>query len=152
MIEIQSNPVLDERPDEALLARAARVALENQSASQNVSLSILMTNDAQIQSLNREYRGFNVPTDVLSFDVHEYDPETDTLYLGEIIISVPYAAKQAQKNGHPLEAEVQLLVVHGVLHILGHDHAKAEEKSKMWDSQNEILAHLGLAKMKIQEL
>ena len=152
MIEIQSNPILDEKLDEVLLARAARVALENQSASQNVSLSILMTNDAQIQSLNRKYRGFDAPTDVLSFDVHEYDPETDTLYLGEIIISVPYAAKQAQKNGHPLEAEVQLLIVHGVLHILGHDHAKAKEKSKMWDSQNEILAHLGLAKMKIQEL
>ena len=152
MIEIQSNAILDEKLDEVLLARAARVALENQSASQNVSLSILMTNDAQIQSLNRKYRGFDAPTDVLSFDVHEYDPETDTLYLGEIIISVPYAAKQAQKNGHPLEAEVQLLVVHGVLHVLGHDHTKAEEKAKMWDAQNEILAHLGLAEMRIQEL
>ena len=152
MIEISHSSTLNQKLDKVLLERAARAALENQSAPQDATLSILLTDDAQIQSLNREYRGFDTPTDVLSFDVHERDPETGFLYLGEIIVSVPYAAKQAHKNGHPLEAEVQLLIVHGVLHLLGHDHAEAEEKAKMWSAQTEILARLGLAEIKIQEI
>jgi len=152
MIEIQHNPILDKKLDETLLVRAARFALKHQSAPQDVALSILLTDDAQIQSLNHEYRGFDAPTDVLSFNVHERDPETGSLYLGEIIISIPYAAKQAQKNGHPLETEVQLLIVHGVLHILGHDHTEPGDKSKMWDAQAEILVGLDLAEIKIQEI
>lgn len=152
MIEILYNPALDQNIDKALLERAARVTLEDQATPQNTSLSILLTDDAQIQELNREYRDFDAPTDVLSFDVHERDPETGFLYLGEIIVSMPYAAKQAQKSGHSLEAEVQLLVVHGVLHLLGHDHAKAKEKAKMWATQAKILARLGLSKIKIQEI
>ena len=152
MIEIQYNPTLDKNLDDTLLARAAHVTLEHQSAPKDDTLSILLTDDAQIQSLNRKYRGFDTPTDVLSFDVHERDPETGFLYLGEIIISIPYAAKQAQKNGHPLQAEVQLLIVHGTLHILGHDHANPTEKAKMWNAQSEILTHLGLTEIKIQEI
>ena len=152
MIEIQYNPTLDKNLDDPLLARAAHVTLEHQSAPKDDTLSILLTDDAQIQSLNREYRGFDTPSDVLSFDVHERDPETGFLYLGEIIISIPYAAKQAQKNGHPLQAEVQLLIVHGTLHILGHDHANPTEKAKMWNAQSEILTHLGLTEIKIQEI
>jgi len=110
-----------------------------------------LTDDEQIRSLNREYRGFDSPTDVLSFDVHERDPETGSLYLGEIIISVPYAAKQALQNDHPLEAEILLLIVHGILHLLGHDHAEREEKNIMWTAQAEILAKLGLDNIKITE-
>ncbi|OQX65486.1 MAG: rRNA maturation RNase YbeY [Anaerolinea sp. 4484_236] len=151
MIEIAYSPTIREKLDNALLERAARAALRHQSAPQDAALSVLLTDDAQIQSLNRDYRGFDKPTDVLSFDVHERDPETGCLYLGEIIISIPYAAKQAKKNGHPLESETQLLIVHGVLHLLGHDHAENEEKVKMWKAQAEILAKLGLAEIKIQE-
>ena len=151
MIEILYNPDLEKKLDQILLERAARAALVHQSAPQDATLSILLTDDAQIQSLNRDYRGIDTPTDVLSFDVHERDPETGFLYLGEIIISMPYATKQAAKNEHPLEAEIQLLIVHGVLHLLGHDHTKVEEKEKMWAAQAEILAKLGLENIKIQE-
>ena len=151
MIEISYSESITERLDKALLERAARAALENQSAPSDATLSILLTDDTQIQSLNRDYRGFDKPTDVLSFDVHERDPETGCLYLGEIIVSIPYAAKQARQNRHPLLAEAQLLVVHGVLHLLGHDHAEPEEKAKMWQAQAEILAELGLDGIKIQE-
>ncbi len=151
MIAIQHNPILNKSLDNALLERAVRATLENQNAPKDATLSILLTDDAQIQSLNREYRGFDMPTDVLSFGVHERDPETGFLYLGEIIVSIPYAAKQAQKNGHSLKAEVQLLIVHGVLHLLGHDHADAKEKAKMWAAQTKILDRLDLSEMKIQE-
>ena len=152
MIEISHAPVLNQKIDKILLERAALTALTHQSAPKDAALSILLTDDAQIQSLNHEYRGFDAPTDVLSFDVHERDPETGYLYLGEIIVSIPYAAKQAQKSGHPLEAEAQLLIVHGVLHLLGHDHAETKEKAQMWSAQAEILARLGLADIKIQEI
>ena len=90
-------------------------------------------------------------TDVLSFPSDEVDPETGSQYLGDIIISIPRAAQQAQVGGHSLEAEVQLLVVHGTLHLLGHDHAEAEEKARMWAAQAEVMGRLGLSHVKIQD-
>jgi len=150
MLEISYNAVLDQRFDKILLEDALRATLKNQTAPKDATISVLFTDDNQIRALNHKYRGFDTPTDVLSFDVRERDPETGVLHLGEIAISIPYAAKQAKKNGHPLEAEVQLLIVHGVLHLLGHDHA--EEKEKMWCAQAQILTELGLAEIKIQEI
>ncbi len=91
------------------------------------------------------------PTDVLSFPASETDPETGTSYLGDILVSIPRAEAQAQAAGHPLEAEVQLLVVHGVLHLLGYDHANPEEKSRMWAAQAEVLEGIGLAGIEIRE-
>ncbi|MBT3321512.1 MAG: rRNA maturation RNase YbeY [Anaerolineae bacterium] len=152
MIEILYDKIIDKKLDSHLLENAARTALKNQSAPEDATLSILLTDDEQIKTLNRDYRGYDSPTDVLSFDVHERDPETGLLYLGEIILSIPYAAKQAKEHGHLLEAEVQLLIVHGVLHLLGHDHAEATEKEKMWTAQSKILTELGLEKIKIQEI
>ena len=151
MIEILYNPTLEKRFDETLIKDTALAALAHQAAPKDAALSILLTDDEQIRSLNRDYRGFDAPTDVLSFDVHERDPETGSLYLGDIIVSVPYAAKQALQNGHPLEAEIRLLVIHGTLHLLGHDHAESEEKAIMWKAQAEILAKLGLSKIKTTE-
>ncbi|MCP4141031.1 MAG: rRNA maturation RNase YbeY [Chloroflexi bacterium] len=151
MIEILYNPTLKKNFDEIIIKNTAFVALSHQKVPKDAALSILFTDDEQIRSLNHEYRGFDSPTDVLSFDVHEPDPETGSLYLGDIVVSVPYAAKQATQNGHPLEAEIQLLVIHGVLHLLGHDHEKSEEKNIMWAAQAEVLAQLGLSKIKITE-
>ena len=152
MIEISYTASLDKNLDQTLLKRAVDATLKHQSAPKDASLSILLTDNAQIQSLNRDYRGFDKPTDVLSFDVHERDPETGLLYLGEIIVSMPYAAKQATNNKHSLESEVQLLIVHGVLHLLGHDHADTKEKAEMWKAQAQILESIGLAEIKIQEI
>lgn len=134
-----------------LLERAAKAALEHQSAPAESNLTIVLTDDKRIRELNRDYLGNDAPTDVLSFPASETDPETGAPYLGDILISLPYAAKSAALAGHPLEAEVQLLVVHGVLHLLGHDHAKAREKARMWKAQAEILAALGLGHIKIRE-
>jgi probable rRNA maturation factor len=121
-----------------------------------VELSIVLADDKRVRELNRDYLGIDAPTDVLSFpasetDGSEIDPETGSRYIGDIIISVPYAAKGAAKAGHPVESELQLLTVHGVLHLLGHDHAKAKEKAKMWKAQAEILESLGLGKIQIRE-
>jgi probable rRNA maturation factor len=136
---------------EPLLEQAALAALKHQSAPEDATLTIVLTDDDQLQALNRDYLGIDASTDVLSFPSDETDPETGSPYLGDILLSIPRAANQAESAGHSLEAESQLLVVHGVLHLMGHDHAEAEEKDRMWQAQAEILAQLGLADIQIRE-
>lgn len=136
---------------ETLLERAATAALEHQSQSLDSELSIILTNDARLHELNLNYLGVDSPTDVLSFPASETDPETGARYIGDILISVPRAQAQASAAGHPLESEVQLLVVHGVLHLLGHDHAEPQEKARMWKAQSEILENLGLGTIQVRE-
>ena len=131
---------------------AAQAALTHQSASEaSGDLTVVLSDDVRLQKLNRDYLGVDAPTDVLSFPASETDPETGARYLGDILISIPRAEAQAKSAGHPLESEVQLLVVHGVLHLLGYDHAQAEEKTKMWKVQAEVLERLGLSGIEIQE-
>jgi len=126
-----------------LIERAALAVLAYQSADGD--LAIVLTDDAQLHQLNRDYLGVDAPTDVLSFPASETDPETGAPYLGDVLISIPRAKGQAHSAGHPLEAELQLLVVHGVLHLLGHDHAEPEDKVRMWAAQAQVLEKLGLA-------
>ncbi|HEX2990459.1 MAG TPA: rRNA maturation RNase YbeY [Anaerolineales bacterium] len=132
-----------------LLERAARSVLEYEA--QDGELSIVLSDDARLQELNRDYLGIDAPTDVLSFPASETDPQTGARYIGDILISVPRAQSQAEAAGHALESELQLLVVHGVLHLLGHDHAGPEEKKRMWQAQAEILKSLGLGTIQIRE-
>ncbi|HUG34407.1 MAG TPA: rRNA maturation RNase YbeY [Anaerolineales bacterium] len=134
-----------------LVKRAARAALTHQERSPGADLSVVLTDDKHLHELNQDYLGMDAPTDVLSFPASESDPETGAPYLGDILISIPRAKAQAKAAGHALDTEVQLLVVHGVLHLLGHNHAKPGEKSKMWKAQAEILAELGLSGITIQE-
>ncbi|HEX6268620.1 MAG TPA: rRNA maturation RNase YbeY [Anaerolineales bacterium] len=136
---------------EDLLRQAANAALIHQSESPDSELTIVLTDDARVQQLNRDYLGIDAPTDVLSFPASEADPETGARYFGDILISIPRARAQADAAGHPLDAEVQLLVVHGVLHLLGHDHAQTEEKARMWKAQAEILEGLGLGRIQIRD-
>lgn len=149
MIHIETNPSLqtDLAPD--ILERATLAVLAHQSTDGD--LSIVLTDDRQLHELNREYLDIDAPTDVLSFPASETDPDTARRYLGDILISVPRAAKQAQTAGHTLEAEVQLLTVHGTLHLLGYDHAGDDEKAQMWKAQAEVLERLGLSGIEIQE-
>jgi len=104
--------------------------------------ALLLTDDAQLCELNRSYLGVDAPTDVLAFPGGEIDPETNRYYLGDIIVSVERAAEQALAGGHPLTAELQLLLVHGMLHLCGYDHADPQGKAEMWERQAEILRRL----------
>jgi probable rRNA maturation factor len=133
-----------------ILVRAARAALLQQSAPE-ADLTLVLTGDAQIQALDRDFLGKNSPTDVLSFPSCEMDPETGRRYLGDIIISVPRAEAQSAAGGHSLEEELSLLVVHGVLHLLGHDHAGVEDKDRMWAAQTEVLTRLGISATIVHE-
>jgi probable rRNA maturation factor len=147
MIHIESDFPFPEE----LLERAAHAALEHEAESQDHEMSIVLTDNEHLQELNLNYLGIDAPTDVLSFPASETDPESGVRYLGDILISIPRAQSQADAAGHPLESEVQLLVIHGVLHLLGHDHAEPEDKARMWKAQSGILDALGLGNIKIRE-
>jgi probable rRNA maturation factor len=127
----------------AVLERAASETLRFASASDLVELTIVIEGDEALAGLNREYLGIDAPTDVLSFPANELDPDTGASYLGDVLISYPRARTQAEAGGHSTADELQLLIVHGVLHLLSYDHADPPEKEAMWAAQAEILRRLG---------
>lgn len=151
MIHIQIDEKLESATamlaalDQTIIGRAAQRVLEHAGAEAGAEATIVLSDDDQLQALNRQFLGIDEPTDVLSFPGGETDPDSDALYLGDVILSLPRAQAQADAAGYTLQDEVQLLVVHGMLHLLGHDHAEEEEKARMWAAQAEILASLGCA-------
>jgi probable rRNA maturation factor len=128
-----------------ILRQTVLTVLEHSQVSGDLSLSILLTDDDQMRQLNRDFAGLDEPTDVLSFSAGDSDvslPDELLGYLGDIAISMTKAQDQAGQGGHTLTAELQLLTVHGVLHLLGHDHYDQEEKDTMWAAQKAILEAL----------
>lgn len=121
----------------------ARKLLRDEGCSERVEVSVLLTDDERIAELNRQYRGVDGPTDVLSFSQIEgeemADPDTEHVVLGDVVISLETAAKQAADRGCSVEDEVDLLLVHGLLHLLGYDHAEPEDERKMFARQEAIL-------------
>lgn len=128
------------------LKAAVLATLLQEQVQPPAMLTLLLTNDRRLQQLNRDFRGVDEPTDVLSFPAGDSLPKgaEPMPYLGDIAVSVPYAARQATAGGHSLVAELQLLAVHGVLHLLGYDHAEPEEKERMWAAQSAVLNQLDL--------
>lgn len=141
MIYIESQ--LDLPLDPALLETAARQTLVYSQADAEAELTLVIGDDILLQQYNQQYLGIDSPTDVLSFPAEYTDPDTQALYLGDVLISLERAGQQAASGGHPLPEELQLLVVHGVLHLLGHDHAGADETARMQCAQDAIMALLG---------
>lgn len=126
-----------------LLFEAVAATLRHQGIQDNNELTLVITDDETIQKLNKAYRQLDSPTDVLSFPGGHTDPDSGETYLGDVIISYQQAKTQAEAAGHSIDDELRLLVVHGVLHLLNHDHEEPVEKARMWAAQAEILAGLG---------
>lgn len=103
-----------------------------------MALTVVVTGDAALRRLNRDFAGLDAPTDVLSFAADEA-PE----YLGDVIVSLPRARAQARRGRHPLVDELRLLVIHGVLHLLGHDHHSPAQRERMWAIQARALRKVG---------
>lgn len=107
------------------------------------SVSLLVTDNNEIRRLNRDFRGIDRETDVLSFPAgEEYGNEEATL--GDIAISLPRAEAQAEEYGHSLERELAFLTVHGMLHLLGYDHIEAADEARMRQEQTKILTEMGI--------
>ncbi|WP_299028812.1 rRNA maturation RNase YbeY [uncultured Thermanaerothrix sp.] len=141
MINLIVEPPFEKQVNQDLVIRAAEAVLKFEQ--RDVDLSIVVSDNNELQRLNYEFLGYDAPTDVLSFPSGEVDPETQRLYAGDIIISWEKVNEQAQKSGHSPACELTLLVVHGILHLLGYDHTTEDEKQVMWRLQAEILQSLG---------
>jgi probable rRNA maturation factor len=126
------------------LQAAAQTVLDTLRPEIEYELTIAIEGDAHVQRLNKKYRHIDNTTDVLSFESNDLNPESGLLNLGDIIISYPMAFSQSSTAGHPVLSELQLLIVHGMLHLLGYDHTEPGEKEKMWVVQDNILDQLGV--------
>jgi probable rRNA maturation factor len=129
--------------------QAAKAALELLDVDDDLEISLLLTDDEHIRSLNRDYRGIDRATDVLSFAMeegeHQLTNQQTTRLLGDIIISRERAADQAQQYGHSLLREEVFLFVHGLLHLLGYDHERSlQEEQEMFSLQEQIINQLGI--------
>jgi probable rRNA maturation factor len=144
MITLQVKRNVKLTIDQSILLRAAEFTLQFAQRNDHSDLTIVIGNDELIHQLNLKYRQVNTPTDVLSFPSGEIDPDTSRVYLGDVIISLPRAEEQAFTQGHSVAEEFQLLVVHGILHLLGYDHVKATDKKQMQDIQDKIMSQLGI--------
>ncbi len=133
--------------------QAAVVAVWDHLGLEAARLTVVIGTEDQVQALNRDHRGVDRPTDVLSFPatpeipLDELPPELAgelAHYLGDVVIAYPYAARQAARYGHPVAEELCLLAVHGVLHLLGYDHDTPQRRAEMWAVQDAVLRKLGL--------
>ena len=136
-----------------MLVRASVLAtLDHEGYESECELSVTFTDNDGIQAVNKEYRGIDRATDVLSFPLTDFEggeePPADepAVSLGDIIISLERAKEQAEEFGHSFEREVAFLTVHSTLHLLGYDHELSEEDdADMRQRQREILKNMGLS-------
>ena len=134
-----------------LLKGAMDIVAKRQKLGDNVEVDITIVDDEEIHALNKQYRNVDRPTDVLSFALDEGEEEPviqdseATHLLGEIIISAPKAVAQGEEFGHGLPREMTYLAVHGILHLLGYDHMKDEEKVVMRKEEESVLREMDLS-------
>jgi probable rRNA maturation factor len=117
--------------------KCCNAVLKSENYANPCEVSVTLVGSKEIRALNRQYRGIDRATDVLSF-------EMDAFMLGDIIISLETAENQAKEYGHSLEREIGFLTVHGMLHLLGYDHLNKSDEDIMFAKQEEILQKLGI--------
>lgn len=151
-IAIGKEPDTLEVPQEDVDAvRRAVLTVGRLYGALDAEVSVTLTNDAHIHALNRDYRGVDRPTDVLSFALTESEePEIfdapGGVVLGDLVISLERAAAQAETYGHSFLRELSFLTVHGMLHLLGYDHIEEEERLEMEEEQRHVMDVLGIAR------
>ena len=128
--------------DTDALVRAALIVLAAHEIEPDSAMTIVIEDDAAIAALNRQFRGIDAPTDVLSFPMDAPPMPGEPYYLGDLVIAFPYAQAQSVREGFSAAHGLLLLVVHGTLHLLGYDHDTPENRAAMWEAQAEALAAL----------
>ena len=159
-VEFEAGQSLD-LPCEELAERCLEAVMEAENCPYEAQVNVVITDNASIQEVNREFRGVDAPTDVLSFPAAEYeepsdfsgleehtedyfDPDSGELMLGDMMISAQKVEEQARAYGHSLEREFAFLVVHSLLHLCGYDHMEEEERLRMEERQRVVMDRLGI--------
>ena len=136
--------------DEAAVRRAVET-VGRLYGTEGAEVSVTLTNDAYIHEINRQYRGVDRPTDVISFALMESEePEIvggdPRDVLGDLVISLERARAQAEEYGHSYLRELSFLTVHGMLHLLGYDHMEEAERAEMEEEQRHVMKELGIGR------
>lgn len=146
-----------------LINNAVDAALKFEGFKYNYEISVVVTDNAGIKSMNHQFRNIDRETDVLSFPMIEFcknglddqtyevsddevNPETGNVMLGDIVISIEKANEQAVEYGHSFNRELAFLTVHSTLHLLGYDHMLIEEEQVMREKQEKILSSINLSR------
>ncbi len=163
-LQTENEQILEPGFDwEALARQIAERVLDSENCPYEAEVSLTLTDNETIRGLNREYRGIDRETDVLSFPLVNFrhpadyeiledaeadcfNPETGELMLGDIVISLEKAAAQAAEYGHGLRREFAFLTAHSMLHLLGYDHMEPGEAAVMEEKQEAVLASLGISR------
>jgi probable rRNA maturation factor len=144
-IDVQVAPALRRKVQKTEIRKWAETALRAEGLTRLPDMAIVITDDESIQALNRDFRGVDEPTDVLAFGDEKAGPFVfapgEPLYLGDVVISLERAEAQALERGASVKDELQVLLIHGILHLLGYDHDE-EEQTQMWSRQDAILQTL----------
>jgi probable rRNA maturation factor len=131
------------------MRRLAKRLLKAENCAEGAEVSVLLTDDEEIAKLNKNYRDVDGPTDVLSFSQTEeggdvgFPEMPEEILLGDVVISVDTAARQAAQENKALDDEIDMLLAHGILHLLGYDHEDDEDSERMFARQREILSQTG---------
>ena len=155
-IDIQIDDRFDGMFDPTLIERVAAAVLQAEGITDAVELSVLVTDDAELHRLNREYRNMDRPTDVLSFANEEeaedapvafVRPPEEPRLLGDLAISYERVLAQAEEYGHSTDRELAYLTAHGVLHLLGYDHERGpQDAAAMREREEAAMTRIGLSK------
>lgn len=162
LVENEVNRELDFDYEEVIKTVISKT-LETENCPYETEVNVLLTGNEEIHEANKEFRGIDRPTDVLSFPMVDYDypsdfsyveenqesyinPETDELLLGDIMISVDKVYEQADEYGHSRKREFAFLIAHSMLHLLGYDHIDESERKVMEVKQEAILDALGITR------
>lgn len=147
-IHVQIQDRYETRVEPEVLREAAQRTLAQQRVEDTYDMTVVVTGDQVLRELNRRYCGLDTSTDVLAFPGESEGPFVaapgSRRYLGDVIISLPRAEAQAARAENDLIAELQLLVVHGVLHLLGYDDQTESAGARMWELQQAVLDELGV--------
>lgn len=132
----------------SFLDEVVMAVLKDACYVKEAEVSLALVDDVHIHGLNKQYRGVDSPTDVLSFSMLEGEPMPgeEGITLGDVVISLQAVERQAREYGHSFRREAAYLAVHGVLHLLGYDHLREEDRLAMRRKEDELLEGLGLAR------
>lgn len=144
MISIHVRKPYIRKVSKKRIIHVVKQTLIDQQQDESFDLSILVCSDMEITTFNKMYRQIDQPTDVLSFANNDIDPETNSRNLGDIVVSFDTAYSQAKQAKNDLQTEIDMLIIHGVLHLLGFDHDDVTNKSIMWKNQYKLHKKLGI--------